>query len=117
MSKLYRYFDISEFDCSHTGNNEMKHGFLLKLDTLRYKCGFPFKITSGYRDKTHPIEAAKKVPGMHSTGMAADIAVSNGAEKYKILQEALALGFTGIGIADTFIHVDTRITTPVVWSY
>jgi len=27
------------------------------------------------------------------------------------------LGFTGIGVAKTFVHVDTRATTPAVWSY
>jgi len=29
----------------------------------------------------------------------------------------MAIGFTGIGIADTFVHVDTRTTTPVIWTY
>jgi len=30
---------------------------------------------------------------------------------------ALNLGFTGIGIDDGFVHVDTRGTTPVLWLY
>ena len=34
-----------------------------------------------------------------------------------IVKEALKLGFTGIGVAKTFIHVDIRKTTPVVWTY
>jgi hypothetical protein len=29
----------------------------------------------------------------------------------------LNLGFTGIGIDDDFVHVDTRGTTPVIWLY
>ena len=80
-------------------------------------CGFPFIVMSGYRDPSHSVEAQKSKPGKHSSGIAADIRISNGAEGYKIVSEAMKAGFTGIGIAKTFIHVDTRETTPVVWSY
>lgn len=112
-----QYFDISEFDCSETGENEMDPDFLDRLDKLRHNCGFPFVITSGYRAATHPEEINKPKPGMHNKGIAADIKVNNGAEKYTLLMYALAMGFTGIGIANTFIHVDTRTTVPVVWTY
>ena len=27
------------------------------------------------------------------------------------------LGFTGIGVAKSFVHVDTRDDTPVMWTY
>ena len=113
-----RYFKIEDFDCSFTGNNEMSQEFLDKLDDLRHACGFPFIVTSGYRDpEGHPIEAKKPKAGTHGQGIAADIKVNNGAEKYKIISEAMKMGFTGIGVAKTFIHVDIRTTTPVVWSY
>jgi zinc D-Ala-D-Ala carboxypeptidase len=114
---MYKYFDIEEFKCSHTGANEMDETFLHDLDELRERCGFPFKITSGYRDPSHPIEAAKNTPGTHSLGIAADIAVSNGAQRYSIVSEALDMGFEGIGVAKGFVHVDARRTTPVLWSY
>ena len=39
------------------------------------------------------------------------------AERYTIIKNALELGFTGLGVASTFIHVDTRGTTPVSWLY
>lgn len=113
-----KYFDISEFDCSFTGNNEMNEEFLEKLDALREACGFPFKITSGFRDPVgHPIEAKKTRAGTHAQGIAADIQVVNGVQKYKIIEEAIKLGFNGIGVAKTFIHVDIRDSVPVVWSY
>lgn len=112
-----KYFKISDFDCQETGENGMKEEFLVKLDTLREACGFPFIITSGYRSPKHSIEARKIKPGMHSTGLAADIRIGNGVDRYTIVQKALELGFTGIGVAKTFIHVDIRDTTPVVWSY
>ena len=112
-----RNFKLSEFACSHTGKNEMDSSFLSKLDELRDRCGFPFVITSAYRDITHPVEAKKNKGGTHTQGIAADIRVSNGTQKYTIVKEAMAMGFTGIGIANTFIHVDTRTTTPVIWTY
>lgn len=114
---MFRYFSKDEFDCQVTGNNEMKDEFIHKLDELREACGFPFVISSGYRDPSHPIEARKAKAGTHAQGIAADIAVSGGAERYKIVSEAMRLGFTGVGVHKSFIHVDIRETTPVVWEY
>lgn len=111
------YFKVSDFDCQETGQNEMCEEFLRKLDALRHACGFPFIVTSGYRSPQHSIEAGKSKPGMHTSGCAADIRALNGSQKYIILQKALEMGFTGIGVAKTFIHLDTRTTTPVVWNY
>ena len=91
--------------------------FLNRLDRLRELCGFSFTITSGYRDKSHPVEVDKAVGGQHTLGIAADIRVTNGVNRYTILQHALAMGFTGIGVAKGFIHVDDRAGIPVVWSY
>ena len=117
MEKQMKFFRLEEFDCTHTGKNEMDEAFLQKLDQLREACGFPFTITSGYRDATHPNEVVKETPGTHNRGIAADIAVSNGKQKIQIVHEALKLDFAGIGVAKTFIHVDTRDTTPVLWTY
>ena len=112
-----KYFKLSEFDCKETGENKMDKEFLQRLDKLRGRCKFAFNITSGYRSPNHSIEKAKKKPGTHAQGIAADIKVNSGAEKYIIIEHALELGFTGIGIAKNFIHVDTRNTTPVIWTY
>ena len=112
-----KYFSTSEFDCQHTGENRMEQDFLSKLDSLREACGFPFVITSGYRSPDHPIEAVKEIPGTHAQGIAADIKITNSAQRYTIIREALAHGFTGLGVAGDFIHVDTRGTVPVIWTY
>ena len=112
-----KYFRLEEFYCTHTNRNEMDEAFLEKLDELREKCGFPFKITSGYRDPSHPVEARKNFPGTHTHGIAADIAVSNGKDRMNLVHEALKMGFGGIGVARSFVHVDTRDTTPVMWTY
>jgi uncharacterized protein YcbK (DUF882 family) len=112
-----RYFNLSDFDCKETGENKMDPYFLTSLDELRSRCGFPFIITSGYRDPSHSIEAKKEKPGTHAQGIAADIMVYNGARRYIIVDKAIEMGFTGIGIAESFIHVDIRNSTPVIWTY
>jgi len=120
MSK-FKYFKLEDFDCQETGDNEMDVEFIHKLDQLREACGFPFIITSGFRSKDHSIEKRKEKAGTHAQGIAADIRARNGNERYKIVQEAIKLGFTGVGIARTFIHVDSRVVgadkAPVMWCY
>jgi zinc D-Ala-D-Ala carboxypeptidase len=112
-----RFFELSEFDCQETGKNEMHPDFLHRLDHLRKVCDFPFIITSGYRDPSHSVEAKKPVPGTHSQGIAADIRITNSADRFTIVDQAIYAGFSGIGIADGFVHLDIRDTTPRIWLY
>jgi uncharacterized protein YcbK (DUF882 family) len=84
---------------------------------LRHECGFPFTITSGYRSPQHSIEAKKSKPGTHAQGIAADIAVADGSQRYLVVKHAMALGFSGVAAAKGFVHVDTRLGVPVVWVY
>ena len=117
-----KYFSLSEFNCQETNQNEMCPEFLERLDALREACGFPFVITSGYRSPNHTIERRKEKAGTHAQGIAADIRAISGTEKYEIVKQALLLGFGGIGVARSFIHVDDRSVTnsnsvPVMWTY
>ena len=113
----YKYFKLEDFACSDTGENEIQDEFVKKLDELRESCGFPFIVTSGYRSPNHPIEAKKSSPGTHAQGIAADIRITTAAERHCIVKEAMKLGFTGIGVDKTFVHVDTRGTPAVMWLY
>ena len=113
----FKYFTLEEFACKHTGKNNINESFVRRLDELRAACGFPFVITSGYRDPSHPAEARKSKGGVHTQGIAADIAVSNGVERATIIRNAIELGFNGIGVAKGFIHVDARDLPQVVWTY
>ena len=55
--------------------------FLVKLEgTL----GRELTITSGYRSPDHPIEAKKKSPGEHSTGLAVDVAAVGGTPVFEL---------------------------------
>ena len=122
-----KYFKANEFTCSHTGTENMDQDFIDKLNILRDTYGKPITISSGYRDSTHPVEAAKKDPtaGAHVSGKAADILIDR-ADAFKLLSLAFVVGFTGIGVNQKggarFLHLDTiegspARPRPTVWSY
>ena len=113
----YKYFSLDEFKCRETGENEIKHEFVEKLDELRELCGFPFIITSGYRSPNHSIEKAKSNPGTHAQGIACDISVTSGVDRMKLVKNAISLNFSGIGVAKDFVHVDIRESASVMWAY
>jgi uncharacterized protein YuzE len=117
MMSDYVYFDISEFNCHETGENEMNHDFLVALDRLREICGFPFVINSGYRSIKHSLEALKDKPGTHTKGIAADIKVTTGHNRFVLIDNAIHHGFSGIGIAKNYIHLDMRNSAEVMWVY
>lgn len=99
----------AEFDCSHTGKNEMDADFIDQLQRVRDKCGFPWHITSGYRDPTHPIEARKAKPGRHTYGVALDIGCHSD-NAYWIIKYAMEEGISHIGVSQVngkprFIHL------------
>jgi zinc D-Ala-D-Ala carboxypeptidase len=116
----YPNFTKAEFDCKHTGFNEMKPEFMKLLQALRLMYGKPMTITSGYRHHTHPVEARKgHTTGEHTLGVCCDIACS-GADRYHIIRLALKLGFPRIGIAKKFIHLGiggAGLPSPTIWDY
>ena len=117
----YPYFTKAEFDCKHSGKNEMQPEFMAKMQLLREKYGRPIRITSGYRHWTHPVEARKgHTTGEHTRGTCCDIACTSGADRYQIIRLALQLGFPRIGIAKTFIHLGiggAGLPSPTIWDY
>ena len=115
--QLTEFFQITEFRDQYTGENKIDKDFVQKLNSLREACGFPFIINSGYRSKNHPVEILKRAPGTHTDGIAADIRIIDGYQRRKIVEEALKLGFRGIGIHKHFVHVDMRKGPPVIWVY
>ena len=132
-SSRWPNFSFREMACQHSGICKLDEQFMDKLQTLRENVGFGLTVSSGYRDKTHPIEHAKikegKAPngGAHASGKAVDLAIA-GEKAYKVLKEALEVGFTGIGVSQTgtkrFLHIDCiteedgfHAPRPTIWSY
>ena len=115
-----KYFTLDEFNCPSLPNSgvNMDSDFLAKLEQARELANIPFKITSGYRTKEHNAEVGGVPNSSHLIGVAADIAVSNGNERYIILNALIKAGFKRIGIAKTFIHCDTDTNkSNSVWTY
>lgn len=116
---LTRNFTRAELACKHTGRCEMNSDFMARLQRLRDAYGKTMRITSGYRDPSHPVERGKSRSGAHSLGRAVDVAVM-GEDRYHLVRLAMEHGFTGIGVADTFIHLDdvmVELPRPRIWQY
>ena len=121
-----KYFQTSEFDSplEKGSGSRMDKTFLEMLDKARDRASVPFKITSGYRvpaDIERLLKRGYKVSknSSHLKGLAADIAILDSVTRYKVIEGLLYAGFTRIGIADTFIHVDCDPDKPqnVIWTY
>ena len=113
MIKL-KYFELSEFDSPDQENSgvNMDHTFLRMLDKAREIAGIPFKINSAYRSETHNLKVGG-VPrsetnrgSSHLYGFAADISCTNSNHREIIVRSLIKAGFTRLGVAKSFIHVD-----------
>lgn len=122
-SRYAPYFSEQEFRCKHTGLCRMNPDFMDALLKIRLAHGKPWPITSGYRDKTHPIEARKIGTGEHAMGHAVDIGL-RGGDALQLVQIALAHGIKRIGVQQKgdarFIHLGwggPDLASPTIWSY
>jgi uncharacterized protein YcbK (DUF882 family) len=123
---MINYFKYHEFDSPlQQGSGQlMDKGFLYTLNQARHIAGIPFEITSGFRieaDIERLEKAGYKVSknSSHLKGIAADIACTDSVSRYIIIDALLKAGFTRIGIAKTFIHVDNDLDKAqnCIWTY
>jgi len=98
--------------------DNMNKEFLFVLDEAREFAGIPFIINSAYRSPDHPL-SIKNPSSSHIKGLAVDIKATDSITRFKIVKALIEVGFTRIGIADTFIHVDLDLdkTQNVIWTY
>ena len=120
--KLTNHFWIGEFACRDGTEGIIIDKRLAEgLQRMREIIGKPIVITSGYRNPEHNRAIGGAVPSpasegsQHLYGKAADIAVV-GMSGERLASVARQAGFTGIGIARTWCHVDVR-DTPAEWRY
>jgi len=95
----------------------MADGFINQLEALRVRLGDPIFITSGFRCSNHNDAIGGHSRSYHLQGMAVDIAVADSKQRARIIFAAFEQGFTGIGIAPTFIHLDNRQSQALIWLY
>mgnify|MGYP003651097709 CR=1 FL=1 len=116
-----RNFNINEFDSPDLEGSglNMDRSFLEMLDNARDIADIPFAINSGYRTKEHNAKVGGVEGSSHTKGLACDIACSNSIARFLIINALLEAGFTRIGIANNFIHVDSDCekSQDVIWTY
>ena len=114
-------FELEEFNCpcDEPCQQSLSHDLGLKLQLLRSRVG-PLIINSGLRCPDYNKKIGGVKSSYHLTGEAVDIDTSKwgGSRKFELIEAAIELGFTGIGIAISFIHLDVRQDRdPAVWTY
>lgn len=110
--KLSNCFNSNEFQCKcDKEHDNIIHVMLVsKLIELRRELSMPIYINSGYRCPEHNKAVGGVSNSMHVEGRAADITVTDFEHWKPVLLKLIdRIGFNGVGIYDTFIHVDTRI--------
>jgi uncharacterized protein YcbK (DUF882 family) len=116
-AQLSKNFFADEFACKcGCGIGQMNTAFIAKLQLFRDAWGKPMKVTSGLRCLRRNIEEKGKPSSRHLIGMAADILVAP-EDRWQFVRLAFELDFRGIGVGETFIHLDGRSATPALWVY
>jgi len=116
---MSKYFKREEFECPCCKVNLIQDELVEVLDRARAIAGVPFVITSGYRCKSHNEEVGGSPTSSHLKGVAIDISVKDSHSRQLILKALLDVGFSRIGIAQTFIHadIDREKQPEVIWVY
>lgn len=116
-----KYFKLSEFDSPDLigSGEEMKQSTLNLLDEAREVAGIPFVINSGYRTEKHNADVGGVQGSSHTKGYAIDVACSSSFNRFKIINAALQVGFTRIGVSESFVHLDNDPgkAQTVIWTY
>ena len=116
-----KYFKLKEFDSPDdlgSGKN-MNEEFLYTLDAARKIYGKPMRVNSGYRTKEYNAKIGGVKNSSHLKGLAADISCKNSGDRFEMLQAFIKAGFKRIGVANSFIHVDTDKdkSQNIIWTY
>jgi hypothetical protein len=110
-------FSDKELACPCCGQINIADGADKKLLKLRVQFSLPMTINSACRCSIHNKEVGGSLRSFHKiqndfykTGgtCAFDIARQGGEYDCKLIQNALALGWS-VGVAKSFIHIDRRI--------
>lgn len=123
MNLVDSYFKESEFFCRcgtcGKGFRDINTLSLGRLMSARHLAGVPFIINSSIRCRTQNHIAGGRENSAHLTGQAFDIKATDSHTRFKILKAVIDAGFTRIGIAKGFIHVDDDCNKPVEvnWLY
>ena len=111
---MSKYFSPKEFlRCDPPCDiKQMDVEFLDILDHIREDAGIPLVINCAYRSMEHDLKKGRSGNSAHTRGLAVDIRCTTSANRFKIVEAALANGITRIGIGKTFVHIDNDASLP-----
>lgn len=108
--KLSEHFKVREFRCKDGSDPVFVSESLVGiLEAIRLHFGTAVHINSAYRTPQHNANEGGVKTSQHTYGLAADIRVDGHtpAEVYALADQLLG-EHGGVGIYDTFVHVDVR---------
>ena len=118
-TKIATNFKAREFDCQGRGccsTTPIDEKLVDYLQQIRTHFGKPVHVTA-YRCKTHNARVPNAAPNSyHCYGQAADFHI-DGVAPAEIAKYAESIGIKGIGLYDTFVHIDTRTTKSFWYSH
>lgn len=116
--QLTENFNLQEFECTHAKHRhvKVKKELVNKLQKLRDELGQAMIVSSGYRCPERNEQVGGADQSQHLKGTAADIKLNNlNYDIEEIAEKAEEIGFSGIGLYNTFIHLDVREDGPARW--
>ncbi len=117
----FKYFTYGEFDSPDfvDSGKLVSDELISMLDVARKKYGKPIIPNSGYRTIEHNAKVGGKPNSSHLKGLAADIKCTNSTDRFLLEGILREVGFTRIGIGNSFIHVDIDKdkAQKVLWTY
>lgn len=107
---LSKNFKVKEFACkggSCCKEVKIDEKLVDYLQNIRNHFNASLTINSAYRCTEHNKKVGGSSNSNHTKGKAADIVVK-GINPLEVAKYAESLGIKGIGLYDTFVHIDTR---------
>lgn len=103
----YKFFTPQELACKGSGSLLVIPSFVEALDQLRHLWGGPLTVNSCYRSPRHNAIVGGSPLSRHKAGDAVDISIV-GRDRKKLRMLAINQGWDGIGLYNSFIHLDLR---------
>ena len=113
-----QHFKPSELACHHCGMYHVEPALLIALEWLRNLVEHPLTVNSGYRCQVHNAAVGSRPSSQHLFGRAADVTCSHvaPAQLAQLAEDVPYFQYGGIGLYNTFVHVDVRDNGPARWT-
>lgn len=118
MANTYENFPQKEIACRcGCGSAYVADSFMIKIQTLRYRVGFPIITSCICRCHHHNLDVGGSPTSSHRSTpnhkcCAGDVSCTDPVERMLILAAAVGIGFRRIGVYKWGFHLDDDPTKP-----